>query len=163
MTTREQAKQIARSLNDKAYSESFVAAEIATTIPFQIRAMRKERHWTQKDLADKTGQFQKVISDFENPDIGPKSVDSLLRIAAAFDVGLIVRFAPFSELVDWSVNFSKKAHFVPTRAADRKLRSQQRGRLVAEEMSTFVQTTLNFGNTASAAIIRIADWKAQQA
>ena len=128
MTTRKRTQQIARSLGDKTYSEAFVEAEIATTIPFQIRAMRQERDWTQKDLADKTGQHQKTISDFENPDIGPQSITSLRKIAAAFDVGLIVRFAPFSELVDWSVNLSKKAHFVPTRTADTKLRSQQRGK-----------------------------------
>src|SRR5882672_5344543 len=108
MTIREKAKQIANSLMDKSYSESFVEAEIATTVPFQIRAMRKERNWTQAELAAKTDQHQKTISDFENPDIGPQSIGSLRRIAAAFDVGLIVRFAPFSELVDWTTRMSKR-------------------------------------------------------
>lgn len=159
MTTREQTQQIARSLADKAYSEEFVAAEIATTIPFQIRAMRKERQWTQTALAAKTGQYQKTISDFENPDIGPQRIDSLRRIAAVFDVGLIVRFAPFSELVEWSATMSKRSHFVPSRIKDSRLHAQQKGQsLKAETESTFVQTKLNFSE-GTAQIVRLADWK----
>src|SRR5690348_9500235 len=115
MTILEKTQQIAASLDDKAYSEAFVEAEIATTIPFQIRALRRERNWTQTDLANQTGQHQKTIRDFENPDIGPGSINSLRKIAAAFDVGLIVRFAPFSELVDWSARMTRASHFVPSR------------------------------------------------
>lgn len=117
----ERAEQIARSFADKEYSEAFVEAEIATTIPFQIRAMRQELGWTQADLAAKTGQQQATISDFENPNIGPKSIASLRKIAAAFDVALIVRFAPFSELVEWVANLSQKDHAVPSRTMDGRL------------------------------------------
>lgn len=145
MTTREVAQQIATSLiADAAYSAEFVEAEIATTVPFQIRAMRRERGWTQKDLAERTEQNQKTISDFENPDIGPRSVTSLLRIARAFDVGLIVRFAPLGEIVDWSARMSKRHHFVPSRTKDARLRAQARGTRTEANASTTYQWGLNF-------------------
>src|SRR5689334_22482876 len=130
MTTREKTRQIAQSLDDKRYSEEYVAAEIATTIPFQIRAMRKERGWTQADLAVKAGTHQETISSFENSDGAPPKIETLCRIAAAFDVGLIVRFAPFSELVDWSVHMSKKSHFVPSRTKDCKLALQRGAKML---------------------------------
>lgn len=162
MTIREKTKQIARSLSDKTYSEAFVAAEIATTIPFQIRAMRKERNWTQAMLAAKTGQHQETISDFENQDGGSQKIESLRRIAAAFDVGLIVRFAPFSELVDWSVHMSRKSHFVPSRTKDTKLRAQQSGVSSSAQALTYVQSTLDFSKSGtSSPLLKMADWKAK--
>lgn len=157
MTTHEKTRQIARSLDDKAYSEAFVEAEIATTIPFQIRALRQERKWTQKELADKTEQHQKTISDFENPDMGPGSIASLRRIAAAFDVGLIVRFAPFSELVDWSVNMTRTSHFVRSRTKDTKLRFQRNGTYATTEDSTSSQMRLDW-NIQN--VVQMSGWKA---
>ena len=125
MTRQTIAQQIAESLTDTLSREAFVEAEIATTIPFQIRAMRKARHWTQAQLAAKTGQHQATISDCENPDMGGRqTIGSLRRIAAAFDVGLIVRFAPFSELVDWAVQMLPSSHDVPSCAKDTKLRAR---------------------------------------
>ena len=160
MTTREMTRQIASSLSDKAYSEEFVAAEIATTIPFQIRAMRKERNWTQAELAAKAETHQETISDFENPNRGPQKIETLRRIAAAFDVALIVRFAPFSELVDWSANMSKTNHFVPSRTQDTKLRAQQSGKREPKGASTtLAQRRFDFGGTTTS----IADWKARHA
>ena len=44
---------------------------------------------------------QSAISRLESPDYGNLNIKTLRRIASAFDVGLIVRFVPFSELGDW--------------------------------------------------------------
>jgi transcriptional regulator with XRE-family HTH domain len=167
MTTRERAQQIATSLDDKAYSEAFVEAEIATTIPFQIRALRRERNWTQTDLANETGQHQKTISDFENPDIGPGSITSLRKIAAAFDVALIVRFAPFSDLVDWSARMTKASHFVPSRIKDAKLLLQRNGTRghAPVEASTLLQMYFDgFGKQDTQTpqtVARMLEWKAR--
>lgn len=159
MTIRKRKQQIAQSVaTDKAYSEAFVEAEIATTVPFQIRAMRREREWTQAELAERTDQQQKTISDFENPDIGPRSIASLRKIAAAFDVGLIVRFAPFSEMVDWSGGMTKANHFVPSREKDAKLRHQRTGGTSIVQYSTFMQRGFDFADT-SQKVVRMSDWK----
>jgi transcriptional regulator with XRE-family HTH domain len=161
MTICESTQQIARSLDDQSYSAAFVEAEIATTIPFQIRAMRREREWTQTDLANATEQHQKTISDFENPDIGPGSIKSLLKIAAAFDVGLIVRFAPFSELVDWSVSMTSASHFVPSRTKDTKLRSQRKGTDATGQASTHLQLPFDEQTIQNPGkVFQMSKWKA---
>ncbi len=81
--------------------ELFVAGQIKTGIPFQIRALRDKQGWTQGELGNRLGMTQTNISRLESPGYGRQNITTLQRIAAAFDVGLIVRFVPFSELVGW--------------------------------------------------------------
>lgn len=112
-TTLARWQQIAGSLSDKEYRDLFVIEEINTGIPFQIRAMRQARGWSQKELAAHAGMTQEGISRLENPDYGKLTLTTLKRLASAFDVGLAVRFVPFSHLVDWAINFSPDDLAVP--------------------------------------------------
>jgi transcriptional regulator with XRE-family HTH domain len=86
---------LAKELSDPEVREHTVESQIKIGIPFQMRAMREHRGWTQETLADKLGTTQNTISRLENPKTGKPSVKTLLRIARAFDVGLLVRFVPF--------------------------------------------------------------------
>lgn len=88
-------------LQNKEYRDLFVAGQIKTGVPFQIRAMRDRRGWTQAQLGQKADMPQTVISRIENLGESILSIKTLLRLASAFDVALIVRFAPFSELAYW--------------------------------------------------------------
>ena len=112
-TTSTRWQQIARSLSDKEYRDLFAIEEINTGLPFQIRAMRQARGWSQKDLADHAGMTQEGVSRLENPDYGKPTLTTLKRLASAFDVGLVVRFVPFSQLVDWAINFGPADLAVP--------------------------------------------------
>ena len=111
---REALKQ--RLLNSKEHRKAFVSACVDHTIPFQIRALRlgKERNWTQEELAHHAGMKQEAISRCENPNYGSFSLRTLKQLAAAFDVALIVRFSPFSELVEWETNISAESLEVPS-------------------------------------------------
>ena len=97
-------RQVADSLTDPAYRAAFVEAEITVGLPLQIRAMRRHRNWSQTQLGERTNQDQGVISRLEKPGYGRLTLTTLRRLAAAFDVGLLVRFVPFSELMDWSLH-----------------------------------------------------------
>lgn len=108
------SKLIARLLNDKKYREAYVASQISIGIPFQIRALREKRDWNQKRLADEAEMLQPRISAMEKPGHGSLNLDTLLRLAAAFDIGLVVKFAPFSELVTWGDRFSPDTFNVPS-------------------------------------------------
>jgi len=46
-----------------------------------------------------TGIKQQAISRLENPSYGKATLTTLKKIAAAFDVGLLVEFVPFSQLI----------------------------------------------------------------
>jgi transcriptional regulator with XRE-family HTH domain len=115
MSTNSHLLKILGSLRDRAYRALFVETQIETLIPFQIRAMRLRRGWTQKALAKEADMAQGRISLLESPNYeGAVNIKTLLKLAAAFDVGLVVRFAPFSEVAEWSGKLSRESHEVPT-------------------------------------------------
>jgi transcriptional regulator with XRE-family HTH domain len=80
---------------------SFVESNLSKLLAYQIRAMREREGWTQIELGDEVEMNQNSISRLENPFYGKHTITTLKRLARAFDVALVVRFTPFSELVDW--------------------------------------------------------------
>ena len=110
MSTNSVSSQLLKNLKEnKKYREAFVAEHIATTIPFQLRAMRKKLRMTQKQLGKDAGMAPERITVLEDPNYARFTVSTLLRLADALDVALIVRFAPFSELLRWASNLSDEA------------------------------------------------------
>ena len=47
------------------------------------------------------GMTQNAISRLESSSYGKSTITTLKRLASAYDVALVVRFVPFSQLVDW--------------------------------------------------------------
>lgn len=113
-TSTTKREQIANSLRDKEYRDAFVAEHARTGLAFQIQEMREARGWTQSELGQRAGMAQESISLLENPDAGKPSLSTLLRLASAFDVALVLRFAPFSELADWVAGLSHEDLAVPS-------------------------------------------------
>lgn len=111
MTTDYERKTLIKRLRNKQHRDAFVSAYVDKTIPFQIRALRlaEDRNWTQQELASRSGMKQERISVCENPNYGKFSLQTLKQLASAFDVALMVRFAPFSELVEWELNLSPES------------------------------------------------------
>jgi transcriptional regulator with XRE-family HTH domain len=72
------------------------------------------RGWNQEEFAKRLGMAQPRVSEMEHPGARRPNIETLLRIAEALDVGLQVRFVPFSELVEWSENFSPDTFSVPS-------------------------------------------------
>ena len=100
-------------IRNKEYRHGLVNAQIEIDLPLQIRALRKQLVGTQSELACLTGMKQARISDMEKPGKVHFSLETLRRLAEAFDVALVVRFAPFSEFLDWSGNFNPDTFHVP--------------------------------------------------
>lgn len=91
-------KAIWRKLRNKEYRDSFVASQISNTIAAQIFSLREARGWKQAEVAARAGMKQSRISDLEDPNYENYQTRTLVKLASAFDVGLVVRFVPFSEL-----------------------------------------------------------------
>ncbi len=96
-------------LRDRDYRAAYVASQIKIGLPFQARALRLSRGWTQERLAIEAGMSQPRIAEIEKPGKRRFNLETLLRIAAAHDVGLEVRFVPISQLVDDSESFDPEA------------------------------------------------------
>jgi transcriptional regulator with XRE-family HTH domain len=76
----------------------FVESHLNKKLAFQIRSLRGDS--SQEKVEEMTGIKQQAISRLENPYYGKATLTTLKRIAAAYDVGLLVEFVPFSELVN---------------------------------------------------------------
>jgi len=106
MNTYKRKQRLLKELRDKEYRDAFVAEHIDTGIPFQIRAIREQGGLSQAELGARAEMAQEAISRLEDPNYGKLTINTLKRLASAFDVGLIIRFVPFSDLVKWELNLS---------------------------------------------------------
>lgn len=85
---------------------SFVDAELANGIAHQVRILRQQRGWTQAELAKRLKTTQGTVSRIEDPSYGRVSVKTLLDLSSAFDIGLFVRFMPFTKLLEATKDLS---------------------------------------------------------
>src|SRR5438876_611832 len=79
----------------------FVESHLDKGIAFQLRALRDRENWSQQELAAKVGMTQNAVSRLESSTYGKSTITTLKRLASVYDVALVVRFVPFSNLVDW--------------------------------------------------------------
>ena len=104
--------------SDRKFRDAFVSSRIAQTIATQARVLRQRNEMSQNDLARALGTSQNAIYRLENPKYGRPTISTLKKLASFFNVGLIVRFAPLSEIVDWTVGLSERSLNVPDFAHD---------------------------------------------
>ncbi len=99
--------QLWKSLSDPDFRKQFIEAHVDEGIAFQIRSLRiNNKKQTQPEFAKELGVKQPLVSSWENPAYGNYSLNTLKKLAKAFDVGLLVRFVPFSTMVDWTVGLN---------------------------------------------------------
>lgn len=79
----------------------FVESHLNKELAFQLRSLRDNAELSQDELAAKVGMTQNAISRLENPNYGRATLSTLKRLAATYDVGLVIRFVPFSKLINW--------------------------------------------------------------
>jgi transcriptional regulator with XRE-family HTH domain len=112
-------------LKDAFYRRAFLAEHLQRSLPMQIRAMREQRGWTQAELAKRCGKSQAWICKVESPDYGRFSLQTLVDVAAGFDVAFTARFVPYSELLDW---YTKRSHAaIPSFSDDAELFTPSNG------------------------------------
>lgn len=88
-------KQFLNKLNKPGYRHSYVASHVKVWIARKIHQLREDRALSQGQLADRAGKKQSAISRIEDPEYGQLTVKTLLDVAEAFDVALVVDFVDF--------------------------------------------------------------------
>ena len=92
------SSEFLQELAEDDFRQAFIADQVRTNVAFQIKALRDQRGWTQKELAEKVDKPANSISRLENPDYGKLTLTTLVEMANAFDVALLVQFV---EHDDW--------------------------------------------------------------
>lgn len=88
-----------QELQDKEYREGYDEGFLDQRIATQIRVLRDQRKWSQSELGERAGMRQSRISTLEEPDYGSSSINTLRRLASAFDLRLIVSFEEWNTLL----------------------------------------------------------------
>jgi transcriptional regulator with XRE-family HTH domain len=94
------------SLKHPGAKEAYVEAELVNGLAHQIRILREQRGWTQKQLAKYLDTTQNTISRLEDPSYGRYTFRTLLGLSKAFGVALFVRYLPFSKFIQETWNTS---------------------------------------------------------
>lgn len=86
-----------KKMVNKEYRDSFSSSLINDRLCSQIHSLRTQKSLTQKELSKIVRMRQSRISALET-DCEKVTLNTLRRIASAFDVALMVKFVPFSQL-----------------------------------------------------------------
>lgn len=95
--------------HDREYRHAYADDWLNTFIATQIKVLREQRQLTQKELAQETGMKQPRIAVLEDINYSSWSINTLRRLAEAFDVRLSVKFENFSSLIPEAENFGRKS------------------------------------------------------
>ncbi len=85
--------------HDKEYRHAYADESLSTYIATQIKVLREQRKLTQRELAELADMAQPRIAVLEDVNYSSWSINTLRRLAQAFDVRLSVRFEKFSSLI----------------------------------------------------------------
>jgi len=96
-------------LENKKFRHAYLKEHIRIGIASQIRILRNKLNISQSQLAEIIGTKQSVISRIEYPDSVSVNLNTLLKIAEAFDIGLLVKFSAFGKFLAESQDISPKA------------------------------------------------------
>ena len=94
---------------DKDYRHGYVDEFLNAFIATQIKVLREQRNWTQHQLAEEAGMKQQRICVMENVNYSSWSINTLRRLAEAFDLTLNVSFEDFGKRLADMDRFSRES------------------------------------------------------
>lgn len=95
--------ELLENCKNREYREALNEENVYAVVCAQLRVLREQRNLSQKQLGRRVRMAQERVSILEDPNAETKpTLKTLLRLAAGLDVGLDVRFVPFSTILDRS-------------------------------------------------------------
>ena len=103
-----------KSFRKKAFRDSYISGRARTSIALQIQGLREHLGLNQEKFAKKIGKPQSAVSRLENTGYGRVSVQTLLDIAEALDIAIVIKFTSFDEFLRQHGDVSPSALAVET-------------------------------------------------
>lgn len=114
----ERSTKISKLIKSRESREAYIRAKLNVLLPAQIKGLRLHWPMTQKELGQVAQMKQSRISAMERPGAVKFNLETLVRLASAFKVGMVVKFVPFSEMLRWENDFVQDAFDVMPIDAD---------------------------------------------
>src|SRR5262245_43281316 len=86
-----------------------MSGHVRSGVAYQIEALREQRGLNQEEFAKLIGTTQSVVSRLENPEYGRVNVTTLIDVACALDIALLVRFCDYREFLERTADVSPSA------------------------------------------------------
>lgn len=93
---KELVKTLVKEFGDKEYAHAYMEEFSNMAIAAQIKVLREQREWTQKELAYASGMKQERICALEDIDYDAWTIKTLRKLSKAFDLTLKISFEKFS-------------------------------------------------------------------
>jgi transcriptional regulator with XRE-family HTH domain len=90
-------KVLKQAFKDKDYRHGYADEFLNSSIATQIKVLREQNRWSQKELAKRAQMKQPRISVMENVNYSSWSIKKLRELAEAFDLTLCVSFESFGK------------------------------------------------------------------
>lgn len=92
----------------KDYRDAYLDNAVRSSVAYQIQALRKKAGLSQSEFAKKLGKPQSTVCRLEQEQYGRVSLTTLLDIAKAADVGLVVRFTDYANVLKATFRMSER-------------------------------------------------------
>ncbi|MFZ5448525.1 MAG: helix-turn-helix domain-containing protein [Thermodesulfobacteriota bacterium] len=89
--------RVKEAFKNKTYRHAYVDEFLNVSIATQIKVLREQRGWSQAELAREAQMKQPRVSVMENVNYSSWSINSLRKLAEAFDLALCVSFESFGK------------------------------------------------------------------
>lgn len=96
---KELVKTLVSEFADKEYAHAYIEEFSNMAIAAQIKVLRDQRGWTQKQLAEAANMKQERICALEDVDYDAWTIKTLRKLAKAFDLTIKVSFEKFSSAI----------------------------------------------------------------
>lgn len=103
------ANSLKQGFKNKDYRHGYADEFLNSSIATQIKVLREQHGWSQKELAKHAQMKQPRISVMENVNYSSWSINILRKLAEAFDLTLCVSFESFGKRLADIERFSREA------------------------------------------------------
>jgi transcriptional regulator with XRE-family HTH domain len=100
--------QLRRTFSDEDYRNAYAESFSNSYVAGQIKVLREEYPMTQEELAKKIGTQQSGVARLENVNYSAWKVETLRRLARAFNVRLKITFEEWGTLPNEIEHFTKE-------------------------------------------------------